>query len=83
MIDWSLLAMCTFVGVMLQYGALPTNYPDPDPDALLSFHQGCPSNSSMKVGHSLPGQKPPPGTLPAEQTRPRTKTPHFGDNPGP
>jgi len=20
-----------FVGVMLQYGALPTNYPDPDP----------------------------------------------------
>ena len=21
-----------FVGMMLQYGAMPTNYPDPDPD---------------------------------------------------
>ena len=38
--DKSISALCihkeqkayTVVGVMLQYGALPTNYPDPDPD---------------------------------------------------
>ena len=30
--EWSSVGAQLFVGVMLQYGALPTNYPDPDPD---------------------------------------------------
>jgi len=36
---WSSVGAQLFVGVMLQYGALPTNYPDPEPDIVFSFYQ--------------------------------------------
>jgi len=42
----SLLA-CVLVGVMLQYGALPTNYPDPDPVYLCVF-SGPVNQTSLK-----------------------------------
>jgi len=32
------------VGVMLQYGALPTNYPDPDPEQSVDKSAVCINN---------------------------------------